>query len=154
MSVLCADITQLWLCQSFTLKETTCLSPPRPRDDFYLSREKICQKWSTAVSLVSFLVWMCIHKQLYVKLNSTGAVSAIKTVVWWDSEPVTSCCGAHFILWPFSHFHLCPLRPGLAHQSCRNTSSVSTDISKYQYRVHDAHLSTNNVRLRASLWCW
>lgn len=48
---------------------------------FYLSRENVCQKWRTAVALVSSPVWMCIHEQLNVTLNSTGAVSAIKTVV-------------------------------------------------------------------------
>ena len=71
---------------------------------------------------------------------------------WWDFEPVTSWCAAHFILWPFSHFHPCPLSAGLAHQSCRNTSSLSTDISKYQCRAHDALLSTNNVVLIVYLW--
>ena len=158
MSFLLADITtQFCLRQSCTPKETTCLSPLRSIDGFffflfyiYLCGEYVCQKWRTAVSLVSFPVWKCIREQSNVKLSSTGASSAIKKVVAdripnpWPGLPSSR---------PHSMSALSVLRgAGLAHHSHRNTSSVSTDISKYQCRADDALLRTNNVRLKAEPW--
>lgn len=88
-------------------------------------------------------------------LNSTGAVSAVKTVV---ADGILNQWPAGVEPTLFSDLSatsiFAPLRAGLAHQSCGNTGSVSTDILKYQCREHDALLSTNYVVLRVYLWHW